>query len=153
MEKNVGIYDQINEQLKEAMKGGDKDRVRGLRGIRAAFIEAVKADGRTTLPDDEAVGILRRLAKLRQESLTSYTAAGRDDLAAEERIDLAVIEAFLPQLADEATLRGWVDAAIVSVGATSAKDMGKVMGALTAAHKGAYDGRAAQVIVKEKLGG
>jgi uncharacterized protein YqeY len=153
MEKNMAIYDQINDQLKEAMKAGDKDRVRGLRSIRAAFIEAVKSDGRTTLPDDEAVGILRRLAKLRQESLDSYTSAGRGDLAAEERADLAVIEVFLPQLADEGTLRGWVDEAIAAVGASSAKDMGKVMGALGAAHKGAYDGRAAQAIVKEKLGG
>lgn len=149
----MGLYDTVNDQLKDAMRAQDKDRVRALRGIRAAFLEAVKADNRTTLPDDECLTLLRRLAKSRVESIASYEAGGREDLAAEERVDLAVIEGFLPRLADEATTRAWVDAAIASSGASSMKDMGKLMGVLMAGHKAELDGKLAQAIIKERLGG
>lgn len=147
----MGVYEQVNDQLKEAMKAQDKVRLRGLRGIRTAFIEAVKADGRTVLPDEECHTILRRLGKMRSESLASYTEAGRPDLAEEEAADLAVIEAFLPKLADEATTEAWVREAIAATGATSVKDTGKVMGALMAAHKADVDGKIAQVVLKRLL--
>lgn len=148
----MGLYERVNDDLKAAMLARDTERLRALRGIRAAFLEAVKADNRTSLPDDECVTVLRRLAKARAESLASYTDAGRDDLAAEERSDLAVIDGYLPQLADEATTRAWVRAAIAEVAATSLRDTGKVMGALAAAHKGAFDGKLAQALLKELLG-
>lgn len=148
----MSIFDQVSEQLKDAMRAKDKDRLNGLRGIRAAFIEAVKVDGSTTLPDEKAIEILRRLAKQRKESVDAYTAGGRDDLVAEENKELAVIEAFLPKMADEATTRGWVVAAIAESGATSAKEMGKVMGVLMAAHKAELDGKIANKIVRELLG-
>ena len=148
----MSIFDQVSEQLKDAMRAKDKDRLNGLRGIRAAFIEAIKVDGSTTLGDDKAVEILRRLAKQRRESVEAYTAGGRDDLVAEETKELAVIETFLPKVADEATTRGRVQAAIAETGATSAKEMGKVMGALMAAHKAELDGKIAQKLVRELLG-
>jgi len=148
----MSIFDQVSEQLKDAMRAKDKDRLNGLRGIRAAFIEAIKVDGSTTLGDDKAIEILRRLAKQRRESVEAYTAGGRDDLVAEETKELAVIETFLPKVADEATTRGWVQAAIAETGATSAKEMGKVMGALMAAHKAELDGKIAQKLVRELLG-
>jgi uncharacterized protein YqeY len=147
----VPIFDTVSEQLKEAMKAQDKERVNGLRGIRAAFIEAMKVDNSKDVPDAKAEEILRRLAKQRKESIDAYKAGGRDDLVAEEERELKVIEAFLPQTADEATTRKWVQEAIAASGATSQRDMGKVMGALMAAHKGQLDGKLANKLVRELL--
>ncbi|MEN0062675.1 MAG: GatB/YqeY domain-containing protein [Myxococcota bacterium] len=153
-EVNMGIVEQVNDQMKDAMRAKDKARLAGLKGIRAAFIEALKEEGAgDTLPDDVAVGILRRLAKQRRESITAYEAGGRDDLVDQEKTELAVIEAFLPSLADEATTRTWVEEAIAKTGAASPADMGKVMGALMGAHKGELDGALANKIVRELLAG
>lgn len=150
----MAIVDVVSEQLKEAMKAQDKARTTALRGIRAAMIEAMKAEGASgTVSDDLAVTLLRRLAKQRVESIEAFEAGGRKELADAERAELAVIESFLPQLADEATLKAWVAEAIASTGATTVKDMGKVMGALSGAHKGQFDGKAANVLVKSLLGG
>ena len=145
------IFETVSEQLKEAMKAQDKVRVTGLRGIRAAFIEAMKVDNSTAVPDDKAEEILRRLAKQRKESIEAYTAGNRTDLVAEEERELRVIEAFLPQVADEATTRQWVRDAIAASGATSQKDIGKTMAALMGAHKGQLDGKLANRIVRELL--
>lgn len=150
----MGIFEDVSEQMKAAMRAKDKERLAGLRGIRAAFIEAIKEEGAgDTLDDDAAVTILRRLAKQRKESITAYETGGRDDLVAEEQAELAVIEGFLPSLADEATTRAWVDEAIAKTGASSPADMGKVMGALMGAHKGELDGSLANRIVRERLSG
>src|SRR5688572_12686765 len=131
----MSILDRVSEELKEAMRAKDKGRIDGLRGIRAAFIEALKVDGATELPDDKAQDVLRRLAKQRKESIDAFTAGGRADLVAEEQSALAVIESFLPKVADEATTRQWVQEAIAKSGATSSRDIGKVMSALMAAHR------------------
>lgn len=147
----MSIFDDVSAHMKDAMKSGDKARLAGLRNIRAAFIEAIKVDGSTTLGDEQAEGILRRLAKQRRESIDAYEAGGRTDLVAEEKADLAVIEAYLPQQADEETVRGWVRDAIATSGATSAKEMGKVMSALMAAHKGQVDGKLANRMIRELL--
>ena len=147
----MSILDQVSEQMKEAMRAKEKDRLTGLRNIRAAFIEALKVDGSTTLPDDKAIEILRRLSKQRRESIEAYEAGGRQDLVDAEKAELAVINSFLPQTADEATTRRWIEEAIASTGATSAKDIGKVMGALMAAHRSELDGKLANQIVRELL--
>ena len=149
----MDIYDTVNVELKKAMRARDKARVAGLRNIRAAFIEAQKADGSDTVDDETCLTLLRRLAKQRRESIDAYEKGGRDDLAASEQAELAVIEAFLPQLADEATTREWVKAAIEATGATSARDLGKVMGELMKAHKGEIDGKRANVIARELIAG
>lgn len=148
----MSLVDEISSQMKTAMKAKDKDRLRALRGIRAALIEAMKADGADTLPDDSAVAVMRRLAKQRQDAIGEYDKAGREDLAAGERSELAVIEEFLPKLADEATTRAWVDEAIARTGASSMSDMGRVMGALMGAHKDQLDGKLASRLVREALG-
>lgn len=145
------IFDTVSEQLKNAMKAQDKERVKGLRGIRAAFIEAMKVDNATSVPDDKAEEILRRLAKQRKESIAAYKAGGRDDLVTEEEHELRVIEAFLPQVADEATTRRWVQDAIGASGAASQRDLGKVMAALMGAHKGQIDGKLANRLARELL--
>ncbi len=147
----MSIFDQVSAQLTQAMRDRDKDRITALRNIRAAFIEGLKLDGSASLADDKATEILRRVAKQRKESIEAYTAGDRKDLAEAEAKELAVIESFLPRLADEATTRGWVEAAIATTGATGMPDVGKVMAALMAAHREEVDGKMANRIAREIL--
>lgn len=147
----MGVLEQVSEELKEAMRAKDKTRVVALRGIRAAFIEALKVEGTETLPDEEAHTILRRLAKQRRESIEAFEQGGREDLVGQEKRELEVIEAYLPALADEETTRAWVRLAIERTGASAPSDMGKVMGALMSAHPGQVDGKLANKLVRELL--
>mgnify|MGYP003887803419 CR=1 FL=1 len=147
----MGIFDDVPAQLKDAMRARDKQRTTALRNIRAALIAQQKQDGSDTVSDEACVEVLRRLAKQRAESIQAFADAGRDEAADEERSELAVIEAFLPQLADEATTRQWVAEAVASTGASSPGDMGRVMGALMKAHKGDIDGKLANQLVREAL--
>ncbi len=147
------IIDDVTSQMKDAMRAKDKIRLTALRGIRAAFIEALKADGAETLSDDKCVPILRRLEKQRKESIAAYEAGGREDLAQPERLELAVIANFLPSLADESTTKAWVQVAIEASGAAGPQDMGKVMGALMREHKGEVDGGLAKDVALKLLRG
>lgn len=149
----MGLLEQVSDELKAAMRAKDKVRLGALKNIRAAFIEALKEDGAETLADEKALGILRRIAKQRRESIDAYRDGGREDLVEAEAAELAVVEAFLPQLADEATTRAWVQEAIAQTGASAPADMGKVMGALMGAHKDELDGKLANRIVRESLAG
>jgi uncharacterized protein len=148
----MSIVDEVSAQLKDAMRARDKLKTQALRNIRAAFLSEMKSDGRDSLTDDQCIVLLRRLAKQRIESIEAYTKGGREELAAAEVAEHAVIESFLPKLADEATTRAWIEAAIAQTGASSMKEMGKVMGALMGAHKGDIDGKVANRIVRELLG-
>ena len=148
----MGLVETATAQMKDAMKAKDAARLAALRNVRAAFLVEMKKDGSETLEDAVAVGVLRRLAKQRQESIDAFTQAQRPERVAEERAELAVIEEFLPRLADEATTRRWVDEAIAASGASTAKELGKVMGALMKAHKGDVDGDLARRLAAEKLG-
>lgn len=147
----MSIYDQINEQMKTAMKARDKERLGALRGIRTVFINERKKNNTDTVTDEQCVALLRTLAKQRKDSLESYVAANREDLAAVERGELAVIEEFLPKLADEDATRAMVEAAIAQVGATDVKQLGRVMGTLMKAHRGKIDGGLAKKIAAELL--
>lgn len=148
----MSMVDRVSAQLKEAMRARDKVRVGALRNIRARFIEAMKAEGGDGgVSDDEAVAILRRLAKQQAESIDAYEKGGRDDLVEAEKAELAVIESFLPSLADEDTTREWVQAAISKVGASGPGDLGKVMGVLMKEHKGDIDGKLANRVARELL--
>ena len=146
------ILDTVGEQLKAAMRSQDKPRLAALRNIRAAFLNAMKEDGSDTLSDETCVAVLRRLAKQRQESIEAFESGGRPEMAAAERAELALIESFLPRLADEATTRGWLREAIAATGASSPKELGKVMGALMKAHKDDVDGNLARRLAAELLG-
>ncbi|HTO70543.1 MAG TPA: GatB/YqeY domain-containing protein [Myxococcota bacterium] len=147
------IFDAVNDQMKEALRGQQKLRLQALRNIRAAFLLRTKEDGSTTLSDEECVVILRRLEKQRRESIEAFAGAGRTEQADAERAELEIVLGFLPKQADEATTRKWVATAISETGATSAKDVGKVMGAVMKAHKGDVDGNAARRIATELLSG
>jgi hypothetical protein len=141
----------VNERLAEAMKARDAARVGALRGIRAAFLNEMKKDNAKTLSDEVSVEVLRRLAKQRRESIEAFAGAGRPERAAEERAELAVIDEFLPRLADEDTTRAWVREAIAATGAAQPGDVGKVMGAVMKAHKGEVDGQLARRLAQELL--
>lgn len=148
----MSLVDQIAADLKQSMLARDAARTTGLRMIRAAFIEAEK-EGKGALTDERCLESLRRLKKQREDSIQSYVAAGRADLAETERAELAIIEGYLPKLADEATTLGWVREAIAASGATGVKEMGKVMGVLMKAHKADIDGGLARTLIERELGG
>ena len=145
------IFDQVNTQMKDALRAQRKAELQALRNIRAAFLLRMKEDNSTTVSDEECLTILRRLEKQRRESIEAFEKGGRPERAAEEKAELEIILAFLPQLADEATTRAWVEAAIAESGAKSQKDLGRVMGALMKAHKGDVDGNVARKLAAELL--
>jgi uncharacterized protein len=149
----MAIFDDVNNQMKDALRAQQKLRLQALRNIRAGFLTRLKEDGSQTLSDADCVPILRRLEKQRRESIEAFDGAGRTEQAAAERAELEIILGFLPSQADEATVRGWVKAAIAESGATSAKDVGKVMSAVMKAHKGDVDGNVARKIASELLSG
>ena len=149
------LRDAVTAQMKEAMKGGDKTRVGALRLIMAALkdreIEA-RGSGAALTPADE-MALLAKMVKTRQESLAIYEQAGRTDLSEQERAEIAVINEFLPKQMDEAAVKAAAQAAIAEIGATSVRDMGKVIGALKAKYPGQMDFAKASAIVKGLLAG
>jgi uncharacterized protein YqeY len=147
------IVDDVTRQMKEAMKAKDGPRLAALRQMRTAFLNEMKKDGADTVSDEVCKTLLRKLEKQRKESIEAFSKGGREEMAEAERAELAVIQEFLPRLADEARTTEWVEAAIAEAGATGPRDMGKVMGALMKAHKSEIDGNVAQRIVKALLGG
>jgi uncharacterized protein len=147
----MSIFDDVNREMKDALKSQQKLRLQAFRNIRAAFLLRLKEDGSTSLTDEQAVPILRKLEKQRRESIEAFEGAGRTEQAAAERAELEIILGFLPKQADEATVRQWVTAAIAETGAKSAKDLGRVMGAVMKAHKGDVDGNEARRIAAELL--
>ena len=149
----MGLVERVSEQMKAAQKARDAAQLTALRNVRAALLNEMKKDGSETLDDAVATAVLRRLAKQREESIEAFDRAGRSDRADAERAEKAVIEAFLPRLADEATTRAWVQAAIAETGAASARDQGRVMGALMNAHREDVDGALARRLASELLAG
>ena len=147
----MGIEESVTTRLTEAMKARDSDRVTALRAVRAAFLVERKKDNAQSLSDEVCMELLRRLAKQRRESIEAFESAGRPERAAAERAELAVVEEFLPALADEATTRAWVEEAIATTGAAAPSDVGRVMGAVMKAHKGAVDGPLARRLAQELL--
>lgn len=147
------IVDDVTRQLTEAMRARDAARVAALRAARAAFQNEMKRDGASTLSDDAAGAVLRRLAKQYGESIEAYESAGRAETAERERAELAVLEAFLPRLADEDATRAMVRAAIAETGASGPGDVGRVMGAVMKKHKGEVDGALAKRLAAEELSG
>jgi uncharacterized protein YqeY len=148
----MSIKEEVQNQLKAAMLAKDAARTTGLRMIRAAFIELEKA-GQGEVTDERCMEALRRLKKQREDSISSYVAANRQDLADAETAELAIIESFLPKLADEAQTLIWVKEAIAVSGATGPKEIGKAMGALMKAHKADIDGGLAKTLLTRELGG
>lgn len=149
----ASLRDQFPTLMKDAMKAGDKGRLATLRLIQSALKDR-DIEARTsgiTIGDAEIVAMLQKMVKQRQESLSIYEKAGREDLAATERGEIAVISEFLPQAMGEDDVRAAIRAAIAESGATEPKDMGKVIGVLKAKHAGRMDFGKVSPIVKEML--
>jgi uncharacterized protein YqeY len=142
----------VDEAIKDAMRAKEQDKLRALRAIKSLILlEETKENGSGTLSEDEELKLLTKAAKQRRESLDIYKTQNRPDLAEKEQAELTVIESFLPKQLSEAELLEKLKVIIAQVGATSAADMGKVMGAANKALAGQADGRAISAAVKQLL--
>lgn len=142
----------IQSDMKDAMKAGDKDRLKVVRLILAA-IKQVEVDERIELTDAAIVGILNKMVKQRRDSVSQFTDGGRSDLADIETAEIAIIEGYLPEPLSDAELDELIESAITATGATSVRDMGKVMGQVKAAAEGRADMGAVSTRVKARLAG
>lgn len=148
----MDLFDQISADIKSAMLAKDKVRLESLRGIKKEFLEAKTAKGSDgTLSDDAAMKILAKMVKQRKETAQIYTEQNRPELAENELAEAAVIEEYLPKQLSDEELTAELRKIIGQVGATSAKEMGKVMGVASKALAGKADGRAISAKVKELL--
>ena len=148
----MALYDQISNNIMEAMKARDKVRLETLRNIKKFFFEAKTAPGANdTLEDDAALKIIAKLAKQGKETAEVYKGQNRMDLAEEELAQVAVIENYLPKQMSETEIEEAVKSIISQTGATSMKDMGKVMGMASKQLAGKADGRIISTIVKALL--
>ncbi len=152
----MSVKDQIFADLKEAMKAKDQDKLRVLRSLKAKMMEAEIAErkgGEASLSDQSAIQVITKAAKQRKESIDQFTKGGREDLVANEELELAIIEAYLPEMMSEDEVRKIVQEKIAAVGATGPQDMGKVMGPLMGQLRGKADGSLVSQLVKELLAG
>ncbi len=148
----MSLFDQVSKDIVAAMKAKDKVRLEALRNIKKFFIEAKTAPGANdTLDDAVALKILAKLAKQGRDTAALYHEQNRPDLAEEEEAQAKVIEEYLPKALTPEELEAEVKAIIAQVGATSAKDMGKVMGVASKQLAGRADGRAISTLVKQFL--
>ena len=144
------MRDRLMAETKAALKAQDKARLSALRLISAALQQADIAS-RSTLPDQDIPAVLQKMIKQRRESLAIYEKAGRTEQAAQEAGEIAVIEEFLPKQMSDSEAREAIAAAVKDVGATSPKEMGKVMAALKERYVGRMDFGRASALVKEQL--
>lgn len=148
----MSLFDQVSKDIVAAMKAKDKVRLEALRNIKKFFIEAKTAPGANdTLDDAVALKILAKLAKQGRDTAALYHEQNRPDLAEEEEAQAKVIEEYLPKALTPEELEAEVKAIIAQVGATSAKDMGKVMGVASKQMAGKADGKMISDIVKKLL--
>ena len=148
----MNLFDKVSGDIKTAMLARDKVRLEALRGIKKEFLEAKTAKGGDgELSDDAALKILAKMVKQRKESASIYTEQNREDLAGEELAQAANIEEYLPKQLSEEELTAALKEIIARVGATSAKEMGKVMGTATKELAGKAEGKAISAKVRELL--
>jgi uncharacterized protein YqeY len=146
----VSILEGLQESVKTALKGGDKERVTVLRMIVNELQKETK-ETRQELDETAEMAVLRRELKRREESIVAFKAGGRDELAAHEQLAVGIIEELLPKQMDEAELSALVERVVTESGATSVKEMGKVMAAVMAEGGVRVDGKLASRLVKERL--
>ena len=150
----MSLKEKIDLDLKNSMKSGDKTRLNAIRSIRASFLEkevSIRVAGKGVLTDEQEIEVLVSLAKKRRDAIEQFTAGNRPDLAETDLAELTVIEEYLPEPVSDDDLRAIVEDIVVKTGATSMKDIGKVMGQAMKALKGKADGTKVQEIVKSLL--
>ena len=147
------LFDKVSEDIKSAMKAKDKVALETLRNIKKVFLEAKTAPGANdTLSDADALKLIQKLSKQGKDAAAIYVQQGRQDLADEELAQVKVMERYLPQQMTPEELEAALRDIIAQTGATSGKDMGKVMGVATKQLAGRAEGRAISAKVKELLG-
>ena len=146
----MSLKNQITEDMKSAMKAGEKDRLKVVRLIMAA-IKQVEVDKRVELDDAGVLSVLDKMVKQRRDSVEQFEKGGREDLAAIERAEIEVLEKYLPEQLSADELAALVDEVIAATGAESIRDMGKVMGQIKAKAAGRADMGAVSATVKERL--
>lgn len=148
----MALFEQISKDIVAAMKAKDKVRLEALRNVKKLFLEAKTAPGANDeLTDEAALKILSKLTKQGKDTAALYVSQNREDLANEELAQVAVIEEYLPKPLSEEELKAEIKKIIEETGASSPKDMGKVMGVGTKSLAGKADGKAISSIVKELL--
>jgi hypothetical protein len=150
----MSLKDRIGEDIKAAMKSKEKVRLEAVRSIKKALLEkevSLRPSGQTELTEAQEMEVLMQQAKQRRDSIEQYRQAGRVDLADQEAQELAILEAYLPKQLSDDELSKIIDEIIAEVGATSAKELGKVMGLAMPRVKGQADGKKIQELVKAKL--
>jgi uncharacterized protein YqeY len=144
------LKDRLQEDMKAAMRSGEKDRLGTIRLIMAA-VKQREIDERITLDDTQLLGVLEKMGKQRRESIVQFQAGGRPDLVAKETAELAIINAYMPAPLADDELDALINEAITQTGASSIKDMGKVMGIIKAKAQGRADMAAVGTRIKARL--
>lgn len=148
----MSLKQRITEDMKTAMKAGDKERLGTIRLMTAA-IKQREVDERVELDDAQVLAVLEKMVKQRKDSVTQYEAAAREDLAAVERAEIVVIEQYLPAKLDEAAIQAAIEAAVSETDASGPADMGKVMGVLKPRLAGQADMGLVSKLLKQRLAG
>ena len=146
------LKQQLTDDMKAAMKAGEKERLGVIRLVNAA-IKQREVDERIELDDAAVLTVLEKMVKKRKDSVSQYEAANREDLAAIERAEIAVIETYLPAKLGEGEILAAIDAAIAQTGATGPADMGKLMGVLKPTLAGQADMGQVSALLKKRLAG
>lgn len=148
----MSLLEQINSDMKAAMKAKAKDKLQAIRALKTAFTLEMTKTGASELDDDSAVKLVQKLVKQRKDSADTYKSGGREDLADKELLEMGFLEVYLPaQLSDE-ELTTAIQEIVAKTGASSMKDMGKVMGMASKQLAGKADGKAISIAVKQLLG-
>jgi len=153
-EQVMSLKEKIDADLKESLKSGKKERLNAIRSIRAALLEkevSIRVGGVATLSEEQETEVLVSLAKKRRDAIEQFTAGNRPDLAENEQSELAVIEEYLPEPVSEEEIVAAIEEIIAKTGASSMKEMGRVMGEAMKQLKGKADGGKVQQIVKSLL--
>jgi uncharacterized protein YqeY len=146
------LRDRITEDMKTAMRAGEKERLATVRLILSA-IKQREVDERITLDDSQVLAAIEKMIKQRKEAITQFDAGGRADLVAKETAEIAILQTYLPAQMSDAEIDGLITEAIASSGAASIKEMGKVMAAIKAKAQGRADMGAVSARIKQKLSG
>ncbi len=145
------LKEKITEDMKTAMRAGDKDRLGVIRMAMAA-IKQREVDERTEMSDNDTLAVIEKMVKQRRESIAQYEKGNRPELAAVEAAEIEVLSAYLPEPLSDAEIGKIIDAAIAETGASNMRDMGKVMAAVKAAAQGRADMAAVSATIKGRLG-
>jgi hypothetical protein len=146
----MSLKDRIQQDVKDAMRAKDKERLAAIRLITAA-IKQREVDERIELDDEQVLLVLDKMCKQRRESISQFEKAGRDDLVAKEVSELEIIQGYLPRQLDNEEIAALIDVALAETGASSIKDMGKVMGQLKPQLQGRADMSAVSAMIKSRL--